>query len=143
MIMFWDKKKKTQEKSEYWTKKSENPDPKYTKIETGSVIMIDHTKKPDEYGFANLYSRAYINVSDLSAKGSQDVSAYAAISVHAKAITQQIEQMTNALIGSFNYENVPQEDFDAIKYNIAYLTFKKITQDTGINLEVLDFFEDD
>lgn len=140
--MFWNKKKH-QEDSEHWTKKSENADPKYTKIETGSVIMIDHTKKPDEDDFVNLFSRTYINVSDLSAKGSQEVSAHDAICVHAEAITQQIEQMTNALIGSFDYENAPQEDIDAIKYNIAYLTFKKITKDTGINLEVLDFFEDD
>lgn len=141
--MFWNKKKKRQEDSEHWTKKSENADPKYTKIETGSVIMIDHTKKPDEDGFLHVLSRSYINVSDLSAEGSLEVSAHDAICVHAEAITQQIEQMTNALIGSFNYENAPQEDIDAIKYNIAYLAFKQTTQDTGINLEFLEFFEDD
>ena len=141
--MFWNKKKKQREDSEHWTKNSENADPKYTKIETGSVIMIDHTKKPDEEGFLNLFSRTYINVSDLSAKGSREVSAHDAICVHAEAIIQQIEQMTNALIGSFDYEDVSQEDIDVIKYDIAYLTFKKITEDTGINFEFLNFFEDD
>ena len=134
--MFWNKKK-PQEDSDNWTKKSEKSDPKYTKIETGSVIMIDHTKKAYEDGFAHLFSRAYINVSDLSVKGAQEVTADVVIRVSSEAIVQQIEQITGSLAGTIG-DNIPQEDIDAMKYNVALFAFKKITQDTGINDDFFD-----
>lgn len=140
--MFWSKKKNQQEESEHWTKKSENADPKYTKIETGSVIMIDHTKKPDEDGFSHLYSRTYINVSDLSVNGAREVTAENVVRISSEAIVQQIEQITSSIVGTIG-GNIPQEDIDAMKYNVAYFVFKKITKDTGINLEVFEYFEDD
>ena len=138
--MFWNKKK-PQEESEHWTKNSENPDPKYTKIETGSVIMIDHTKNADEDGFAHLLSRAYINVSDFSVKGAQEVTADVVIRVSSEAIVQQIEQITGSLAGTIG-GNIPQEDIDAMKYNVAFFAFKKIAQDTGINDDFLNESEE-
>lgn len=138
--MFWNKKNH-QEDSENWTKKSENSDPKYTKIETGSVIMIDHTKNAYEEDFAHLLSRAYINVSDLSVKGAQEVTADNVVRVSSEAIVQQIEQITGSLADTIG-ENIPQEDIDAMKYNVALFAFKKITQDTGINAEFFDESEE-
>lgn len=139
--MFWNKKKKPQENSETWTKKSDNADPKYTKIETGSVIMIDHTKKPDEDGFSHLFSRTYINVSDVSVKGAHEVTAESVVRVSSEAIVQQVEQIASSLVGAIG-GNIPPEDIDAIKYNVAYFAFKKITKDTGINTEFFDLFNE-
>jgi hypothetical protein len=142
-IMFWNKKKKFEEESETWTKKSANPDPKYTKIETGSVMMIDHTKSADEDDFLHLYSRTNIDVSDLSANGARDVALSDVVKVSAAAIVQQVEQIANSLAGSAGYQNAPQEDIDAMKYNVALFAFKQITKDTGINAEFFDDWEDE